>query len=282
MDFFSILWIFFLISSLQPVIRQKLLERARLRMFEQLEEQRKSRVIVLIHRQETMSLLGFPLVRYINIEDSEAILRAIQMTDKDVPIDLILHTPGGLVLAAEQIAFALLRHPAKVTVFVPHYAMSGGTLIALAANEIVMSENAVLGPVDPQLGQHPAVSILKVLERKPIAEVDDDTIIMADIAEKALRQVKALVIELLSEKMDAEKAEQLATTLSSGIWTHDYPLTAREARSLGLPISTEMPADVIRLMTLYPQTAQRRPSVEYIPSPRSREPERPEPRRDTR
>jgi ClpP class serine protease len=282
MDFFSILWIFFIISSLQPVIRQKMLEMARRRMFEELEKSRQSRVIALIHRQETMSLLGFPLVRYINIEDSEAILRAVQMTDKDVPIDLILHTPGGLVLASEQIAFALQKHPAKVTVFVPHYAMSGGTLVALAADEIVMSENAVLGPVDPQLGQHPAASILRVLERKPIAEVDDETIIMADIAEKALRQVKALVIELLGDKMDAQKAEGLATILSSGVWTHDYPLTAREARDLGLPISTEMPAGVIRLMTLYPQTAQRRPSVEYIPSPRSREPQPPGPQRGTK
>jgi ClpP class serine protease len=259
-----------------------MLEMARRRMFEELERSRKSRVIVLIHRQETMSLLGFPLVRYINIEDSEAILRAIQMTDKDVPIDLIMHTPGGLVLAAEQIAFALQKHPAKVTVFVPHYAMSGGTLVALAADEIVMSENAVLGPVDPQLGQHPAASILKVLERKPIAEIDDDTIIMADIAEKALRQVKATVVDLLDDNMDPQKAEELATILSSGTWTHDYPITTREARTLGLPISTEMPTQVIQLMTLYPQTAQRRPSVEYIPSPRSREPQPTEPRRDTR
>ena len=282
MDFFSLLWIFFIISSLQPVVRQKMLEMARRRMFEDLERARKSRVIVLIHRQETMSLLGFPLVRYINIEDSEAILRAVQMTDKDVPLDLILHTPGGLVLAAEQIAFALQRHPAKVTVFVPHYAMSGGTLIALAADEIVMSENAVLGPVDPQLGQHPAASILKVLERKPIAEIDDDTIIMADIAEKAIRQVKATVVDLLDDHMEPQKAEELATILSSGTWTHDYPLTAREARKLGLPISTEIPAEIIRLMTLYPQTAQRRPSVEYIPSPRSREPQPTEPRRGTK
>jgi ClpP class serine protease len=282
MDFFSLLWIFFIISSLQPIIRQKLLERARLRMFEALEQKRKSRVIVLIHRQETMSLLGFPIVRYINIEDSEAILRAIQMTDTDVPIDLILHTPGGLVLATKQIAFALQKHPAKVTVFVPHYAMSGGTLIALAADEIVMSENAVLGPVDPQLGQHPAASILKVLERKPIAEIDDDTIIMADIAEKALRQVKATVVDLLDDNMDAQKAEELATVLSSGTWTHDYPLTAGEAQGLGLPINTDMPAEVIQLMTLYPQTAQRRPSVEYIPSPRSRETEPPEPRPRTK
>jgi ClpP class serine protease len=213
-------------------------------------------------------------MRYINIEDSEAVLRAIQMTNKDVPIDIILHTPGGLVLAAEQIACALQRHPAKVTVFVPHYAMSGGTLIALAADEIVMNENAVLGPVDPQIGQHPAASVLRVLERKPIAEVDDDTIILADIAEKAIRQVKATVIKLLEDKMDPAQAERVATVLSSGTWTHDYPITVAEARALGLPISTEMPEEIYRLMALYPQTAQRRPSVEYIPLPRSREVER--------
>lgn len=283
MDFFSILWIFFIISSLQPIIRQKLLQAARLRLFEQLESQRKSRVISLIHRQETMSLLGFPLVRYIDIDDSEAILRAIKMTDDNVPIDLILHTPGGLVLASEQIAHALKRHPAKVTVLVPHYAMSGGTLIALAADEIIMDENAVLGPVDPQLGQQPAASILKVLERKPIQEIDDATIILADIAEKAMRQVRTAVARLLEEGMDKEKAEQLAVKLSSGNWTHDYPISVEEARELGLPVSTEMPVEVYRLMNLFPQASQRRPSVQYIPEPRSNEPpRRPIPRSNDR
>ncbi|HHE70785.1 MAG TPA: hypothetical protein ENL34_00700 [Chloroflexi bacterium] len=267
MDFVSLIWLFLMISSLQPIIRQKMLDMARLRMLEQLEKKRKSRVISLIHRQETMSLLGFPLVRYINIEDSEAILRAIKMTDKSIPIDLILHTPGGLVLAAEQIARALKRHPAKVTVFVPHYAMSGGTLIALAADEIVMDDNAVLGPVDPQLGQQPAASILKVIERKPIAEVDDNTIILADIAEKAIRQVKATVTSLLEDKMDADDAAKIAETLATGVWTHDYPITVTEAQELGLPVSTEMPEEIYRIMALYPQTTQRRPSVEYIPNP---------------
>lgn len=271
MDFFSLLWIFFIISSLQPIIRQKMLEAARLRMLVQLERQRKSRVISLIHRQETLSLLGFPLARYIDIEDSEAVLRAIKLTDDDVPIDLILHTPGGLVLAAEQIAHALKRHPAQVTVFVPHYAMSGGTLLALAADEIVMDDNAVLGPVDPQLGQQPAASILMVLERKLINEVDDDTIILADMAEKAIRQVKMTVNQLLCERMGTARAESLATALSTGIWTHDYPISVEEARKLGLPVSTEMPKEIYRLLGLYPQTAQRRPSVEYIPVPRSGE-----------
>jgi len=271
MDFFSLLWLFLIISSLQPVLRQRMLDMARQRLLEQLERKRKSRVIALIHRQETMSLLGFPLVRYINIEDSEAVLRAIKMTDRDIPIDLILHTPGGLVLAAEQIARALIRHSAKVTVFVPHYAMSGGTLIALAADEIVMDENAVLGPVDPQLGQHPAASILRVLERKPLSEIDDETLMMADIAEKAIRQVKRTVCELLSDKMPVEQAEEVAHTLASGVWTHDYPITVSEARELGLPISTAMPEEIYQIMALYPQTAQRRPSVEYIPVPRSRQ-----------
>ncbi|GIV96386.1 MAG: hypothetical protein KatS3mg057_1043 [Herpetosiphonaceae bacterium] len=267
MDVLSLLWLILIISSLQPIVRQRMLETARLRVLHELERSRQSRVITLIHRQETLSFLGFPIVRYIDINDSEAVLRAIKMTDPDVPIDLILHTPGGLVLAAEQIAHALRRHPAKVTVLIPHYAMSGGTLIALAADEIIMDENAVLGPVDPQVGQQPAASILKVLERKPIEEIDDQTIILADIAEKAIKQVKATVIELLEERMGQECATQIATTLASGIWTHDYPITVREAQALGLPITTTMPKEVYKLMALYPQTAQRRPSVEYIPAP---------------
>lgn len=271
MDFFGLLWFFVIISSLQPVLRQKMLEMERMRALARLEKARNSRVIALIHRQETMSFLGFPLARYIDIDDSEALLRAIKLTDDEVPIDLIVHTPGGLVLAAGQIAHALKRHPAKVTVFVPHYAMSGGTLIALAADEIVMDENAVLGPVDPQLGQQPAASILKVLERKSINDIDDDTLIMADVAEKAIRQVKHTVLELLRKRMDAAHAERVATTLSTGVFTHDYPITVDEARALGLTVSTEMPKAIYEIMALYPQTTQRRPSVEYIPAPRRAE-----------
>ncbi len=277
MTFLDLLWLFFIFSTLQPVIRQRWLEAQRLKLLRQLEQKRRSRVISLIHRQETMALLGFPIVRYIDIEDSEAVLRAIQLTDPQLPLDIILHTPGGLVIAAEQIAQALCRHPGKVTVFVPHYAMSGGTLIALAADEIVMAENAVLGPVDPQLGQYPAASILKVIERKPIAEIDDQTLILADVAEKAIRQVESFVTELLRQRLPESKAAELAATLSRGTWTHDYPITVAEARRLGLPVSTDMPVEVLQLMQLYPQARQQRPSVEYIPVPYPR-PTAPAPR----
>ncbi|MDQ7830053.1 MAG: ATP-dependent Clp protease proteolytic subunit [Armatimonadota bacterium] len=267
MSLVDLLWIFLLLSAIQPAVQRWMLQRARIALLQRLERRRGSRAITLIHRQETMSLLGFPIVRYIDINDSEEVLRAIRLTPPEMPIDLLLHTPGGLVLAAEQIARALREHKGKVTVFVPHYAMSGGSLIAMAADEIVMDPHAVLGPIDPQLGQFPAASILTVLQRKPIQEVDDQTIILADIAEKAQRQVRSVVQDLLGDKMGAEEAARLAEVLTQGTWTHDYPITVQEVRALGLPVSTDMPEEVYRLMDLFPQAAQRRPSVEYIPVP---------------
>lgn len=267
MDFTVLLFIFLIISILQPVIRQRILEANRTKLLRALEEKRGTRVIALIHRQERLSFLGFPLARYIDINDSEEVLRAIKLTDPNIPIDLVLHTPGGLVLAAEQIAMALCRRPSKVTIFVPHYAMSGGTLIALAADEIVMDENAVLGPVDPQIGQQPAASILSVLEQKELNQISDNTLVMADVARKAIRQVKETVTRILSERLDADRAESLADVLASGRWTHDYPISVEEARQLGLPVSTDVPTEVYHVMNLFPQAGTGRPSVEYIPVP---------------
>jgi len=267
MGFGELLWLFFMISALQPVIRQKMLEASRLRLLTRLQHKRKSRVIALVHRQETMSFLGFPIVRYIDINDSEEVLRAIKLTDPDTPIDLIIHTPGGLVLAAGQIAHALRRHRAKVTVFVPHYAMSGGTLISLAANEIVMDPNAVLGPVDPQLGEAPAASILSVIERKKPEDIEDKTLILADVSRKAIVQLHKMVQDLLGERMAPDAATALADKLTTGTWTHDYGIGSEEAKQLGLPISTDMPEDVYDFMALFPQPTRVRPAVEYVPVP---------------
>lgn len=267
MEFTDIFWIFLVGASVLPAIRQKLREVARLRKLRELEKKRNSRAIALIHRQETMAFLGIPLFRYIDIDDSEQILRAIRMTDPDVPLDLILHTPGGLVLAAEQIAYALCAHKADVTVFVPHYAMSGGTLIALAADQVVMDDNAVLGPVDPQLQDMPAASILNAVSKKDVNELDDQTLILADVGKKAIQQVKQTVIRIVTHRADREQAEEMAETLATGTWTHDYPITVSEAKDLGVPVSVDMPEEVYELMDLYPQTSQRRPSVEYVPMP---------------
>lgn len=261
--------ILILLFFVAPALESWQMENLRDRAISALEKKRGSRVIVLIHRQESVNVLGIPVVRYINIDDSEDLLRAIRLTDKKTPLDLVLHTPGGLVLAASQIAKAIKRHPAKTTVFVPHYAMSGGTLIALAANEIVMDANAVLGPIDPQLGDFPAASVLTVLEKKPINKIDDMTLVLADQSKKAIAQVAALAQELLNGKMPAAKARDIAVRLASGTWTHDFPISAEAAKDLiGLPISTAMPEEVFQLISLYPQANEAKPSVFYLPGPR--------------
>src|SRR5258705_5448365 len=267
MSISDILWLFFMFSALQPVLQQKMLVASRLRVLRRFERGRKSRVISLVHRQETMSFLGFPIMRFIDVNDSEEVLRAIKLTDPDCPIDLIVHTPGGLVLAAGQIAHALRRHRAKVTVFVPHYAMSGGTLISLAADEIVLDPNAVLGPVDPQLGESPAASVLSVLDKKKPDDIEDKTFILADVSRKAITQVRRTVQDLLSDRMPTDQAAALAEKLATGTWTHDYPIMAEEAKALGLPVSTEMPDEVYQFMGLFPQPTRTRPSVEYVPTP---------------
>jgi ClpP class serine protease len=266
-EILNYLWIFFIIVSVVPVIRQKIIESSRHRLLQELENKRSSRVIALIHRQESMSILGFPVARYIDIQDSEEILRAIRLTDPKVPIDLILHTPGGLVLSAAQIAAALSKHPGKVTVFVPHYAMSGGTLLALAADEIVMDVNAVLGPVDPQIGQFPAVSILKVLTQKDPNKIDDETMILADVSRKAIDQVKSTIRTIACCHYTPEQAAVIAEELASGQWTHDFPISFEKAQELGLNVADSMPLEIYQLMNLYPQAQSRRPAVEYIPLP---------------
>jgi ClpP class serine protease len=271
-DISSLFWIFFMIAALQPLLRKRYLLAMRQRIIANFEKKRNSRVIVLIHRQETMSLLGFPIFRYIDIDDSEEVIRAIHMTDPDMPLDLVLHTPGGLVLASYQIAHAIKLHRGKVTVFVPHYAMSGGILIALTANEIMMEEHAVLGPVDPQLGEYPAVSLVKLAEAKPIKDIDDKTWLLADVGKKAIEQIRSQAKSLLEGKYPPEKAAGLAQILTEGRWTHDYPITYEEAKNLGLHVTKDIPTEPYQLMSLYPQPVRHQPSVEYLPIPRFKGP----------
>src|SRR5438445_7662214 len=240
-------------------------DRQRAAALGQFERERESRAIAMIHRQEGASLFGVPVAGSISIDDSEAVLRAIRLAPPEQPIDIILHTPGGLVLAAEQIAKALVERKGKVTVFVPHYAMSGGTLIALAADEIVMDANAVLGPVDPQIGDMPAASIVKAVAIKGPRNVSDEMLVLADIAQKARVQVASFVVQVLLKHMPEKRALEVAAVLSEGRWAHDFPITVQAARSLGLKVSTEMPRTVYDVMDLYPQGGGIKPSVWYVP-----------------
>jgi ClpP class serine protease len=263
-DFSTLFWIFIVIMVLQPLFTARWYAVRRAQAIRAVEKLHGARVITMIHRQEKRSLFGFAVARHIDLEDAQTIIAAIKDTPEDMPIDFVIHTPGGLVLAAMQIARAVEAHKAKVTVYVPVYAMSGGTLIALAADEIVLGEFSVLGPIDPQIAGLPAASIVKARDSKPVEGVFDLTLVLADVAEKALAQVKQGAVELLMPRMERSAAEALAAKLAGGHWTHDYALTAQEARALGLPVTVGMPREIMTLMNLYPQPIQRS-GVEYLP-----------------
>jgi ClpP class serine protease len=265
MDPLSLLWLFFILASLQPAFTRQLLLAQRRHALGVISRKREATVITLIHRQESMSLLGFPLVRYIDIDDAEGVLRAIHETAPGRPIEIILHTPGGLVVAAQQIAAALADHDGTVMAVVPHYAMSGGTLIALAADEIILDAHASLGPVDPQLGQYAAASVVAAAERP--GDHEDQTLIMADVGRKALAQVEGFTRRLIERRLSAERARDAAHLLASGVWTHDHPLQVPELKALGLPVHVGVPEQERELMTLYPQPRGRTPAVEYVPGP---------------
>lgn len=262
---FDWLWLFFILSSLQPVVQRALIQLNRRRLLATIAVKRDATVITLIHRQETISLLGIPLARYIDIDDAQTVLKAIRETRPGKTIEIVLHTPGGLVLAASQIARALSDHDGKVVAVVPHYAMSGGTLIALAADEILLDRHAALGPVDPQLGQYAARSLVDVAAMP--GRHEDQTLLMADVGRKALRQVKSTVQALLEKRMEPARAADVADVMSQGVWTHDHPLMAPDLEGLGLPVRVGVPEEERELMDLYPQPRGRQASVEYVPGP---------------
>ena len=249
------------LTVIAPLMRQRAVVAARGRRLAAFQRRRGSVVITIIHRQEQIGLFGVPLVRFIDIDDSEAVLRAIRLTRTTRPIDLVLHTPGGLVLAAEQIAHAVRAHPAKVTVFVPHYAMCGGTLIALAADEIRMDAARRAGAgrsaagrdarrVDPARGREQGAGA----DRRPVPGAGGRG--REGPAPGALVRHRPA-----GRPMEPEKARELADLLAGGYFTHDFPITVERARELGMPVKAGLPERDLRPDGAVPPADRGRPSV---------------------
>lgn len=110
----------------------------------------------------------------VNDEDKAAFMMAIHGLDKAKGLDLILHTPGGGIAAAESLVDYLRRiFGCDIRAIVPHLAMSAGTMIACTCKSIVMGKQSNLGPIDPQLGGLPAAAVKKEIERA-IAEIQEN------------------------------------------------------------------------------------------------------------
>jgi hypothetical protein len=243
-------------------LRQEVLSR-RQQIVTALERDRGTKVITLIHRRE----LWDEKSPYITVEDSEFVLAQITHTPRDRPIDLVLHTPGGLALASEMIAMALRRHSAPVTVIVPFYAMSGGTLIALAADEIRMAPYSVLGPVDPQVYGVPAAVLLRVLAARALGTVSDDLLVKAEVARLAMQNVQGFVYRLLEGRYPPEVARVTAEFLTGGYVAHDTPITLEVMASLGVHVREGIPRLVYDLFSTCAFGVCRRPCLAHYEDP---------------
>jgi ClpP class serine protease len=265
-DFLILLGVIILLYLLiHPQWQVRAARRRRLSRIREIERKWGTKLLTMIHRKEAISMLGIPVYQFIDVEDAQEVLRGIREA-KDKPIDLIIHTPGGQLHASIQIARALKNHNARTRVFVPHYSMSGGTIIALAATEIIMDKDASLGPVDPQVGDFlrgvfPAPSWLHVARKKGLG-ADDTTLMMSDISEKALNFTKGMVNELLEGKFDnKEKQDQVVEKLTGGEMIHSQLISAKDAQALGLPVSTELPPEIHEFMKYYRTVGS---NVEYL------------------
>jgi ClpP class serine protease len=249
-------------SPQHPTTKEEILAW-RQRIIQEIEKERGTRVITMIHKKELWTEPGKD--PEIGIEDTETILQKMRKVPLETPVDFIIHTPGGYALAAQMMAMAIKFHPSKVTVMVPFYAMSGGSLMSLAAGEIRMEKYSVLGPVDPQVptpdGMYPAGSIATLVKMKPIQNITDRMIIMSDVANLEIENAKAFVIWLLQGKMDQEQAERVADFLARGYMSHATPITLDVARALGLNVVEGIPDKVYELFKTFAFTGQpyRRP-----------------------
>jgi ClpP class serine protease len=266
---FLLFFLLFLFSIIYPQSQLKKIRMQRMAKMKAMEKRHGYKVLTMIHRREAISFLGLPAYQFIDEEDAEQVLRWIRKY-RDSPLELILHTPGGQMHASIQIARALRQHPKKTRVLIPHYSMSGGTIIALAADEIVMDKDAVIGPIDPQVGDlirglYPAPSWVYAADTKK-EEAEDLTLVMSDISRKVLKLTRNVAKELLEGKIEAgpggeDRLDEVVEKLVSGEMIHSTPLSAREAKELGLSVNTDFPEDVHDFMRLFRPVKR---TVEYV------------------
>jgi len=153
--------------------------------------------------------------------------------------DLILYTPGGEVFSAVYISRVLNKYPGKIRCFVPTFAMSGGTLLALSTDEIYMNDYACLGSVDPQLGnlfKFGSAKAWKHIVKYKGKKAEDSSISFAMIGEQYTKSIKDIISNLLTDKLSKKDNKRLTDFLVSGNIEHGFNLTKDILKGFGMPI----------------------------------------------
>lgn len=193
----------------------------------------------------------------VNDTDKNGFMACIHKLDRTKGLDLILHTPGGDIAAAESLVSYLRAMFSDIRVIVPQIAMSAGTMIACASREIVMGKHSSLGPIDPQFGNVAAHAVVEEFE-KAAAEIKKDASripvwqpIIAKYSptlvgecQKAIKWSQDIVTEWLTSGMfkdrkdPAADAKKVVDELGDHALTlsHNRHIDIENARGLGLEI----------------------------------------------
>tara|TARA_R110002124_G_scaffold98852_4_gene244502 strand:- start:496 stop:1518 length:1023 start_codon:yes stop_codon:yes gene_type:complete len=175
-------------------------------------------------------------------------------------IVIVLHTLGGYARPAHMIALAIKEHLRKakhnsrrdphVIAYVPYVAMSGGAMIALAAEKVAMDPTASLGPIDTIYGGFPTEAYRDLLEQKGPLATQDLVVMLAHEAEKYDRYADRVAREIVHENHKSEDKDPdfLADYLSSGKLSHSEAISPGAARKLGMNVATKIPSEIYGLV----------------------------------
>lgn len=194
----------------------------------------------------------------IDDNDKNAFMQAVCGLDRSKGLDLILHTPGGQVAAAESlVTYLKALFGNNIRVFVPQIAMSAGTMIALSSQKIVMGKQSNLGPIDPQFGGMSCAGIIEEFDDacKAVSSNPQMAHVWGPIiakyhptfigdCKKAIEWADGIVKKWLTENMFSEytdakdRAEAVVNNLSSHntTFSHSRHIHIEELRQLGLVI----------------------------------------------
>lgn len=234
----------------------------RLELYKEIEKQRDSAILAYV----TSDRIGMQTAINTDVIDP-----FVDLLDEIGPVNrisLILHTNGGNTLAAWRLINLVRIFCEELEILVPSKALSAGTLMSIGADKIIMTKQAVLGPIDPSInnplnpqvnvgGQVSQVSVsvesvrgflnltreeLGIVDTQHLTKVLLDLsghihpVVLGDIS-RSTEQIRFLARKLLPRQVkDETKIDSIVDFLCADSGSHDYTIDRREAAGLGLQV----------------------------------------------
>ena len=205
------------------------------------------RNVVLIKHTE-QGLFGGSMIDQQCLRDLSEVMNKFEGAD----FDLILHSPGGDIFSSLTLSRLIKQYPGHIRAIIPLYSMSGGSLLALSCKELLMTPNACIGPIDPQLG-----SLFKFGSAKAWEEIvkfkgrkaEDQSISFAMMGKQYTKSISAHLGQVIDFNLNASQKDKLIKFLTDGSIEHAYPLTINDLIKFGIPVYTLSNKKFLKLLS---------------------------------